>query len=362
MPSFKGVRSLGGQIWAGYLQLNNKEYDLGCYEDEREAALGYDLEILRLSDLLEPKQYLNFDYKILPYPDEKSKILVIDSLGFEFTVALCSDLQSYEPLLSTLPPPPSSSSDLFNKKFINSCHPLISEGAPPRSSLIRPWLTRVTTSYTPAASFCYEITFPHQNALGLSLKPKSIFYSSAGSNKFMGTLVVEESQALLSTVVYPGDILLRINDTNLTNFGDHFDFEAATNLVTSSSSPRVVRFLRPLGPDHTLSPAEVSCFLALPSSSICQCTCPTEPIKTEPQEAKEQSTLDSSGEASHATQSGAEEEKSEKGTLLPDPIAKFSVVVNAATSSQSLHLISLDSQVFSHRLPLPTSSSVSFLC
>jgi hypothetical protein len=348
MTIFKGVKALGGHIWAGSLQLNEKDYHLGFYDDEHEAALGYDMEMLRLSNLIDIKQKLNFDYKILPDSRGENKILVTDSSGFEFSVTLCSDIQSYEPI--TLPPPPSSSSDLFNKKFINSCHPLISEGAPPRSSLIRPWLTRVTTSYTPTASFCYEITFPHQNALGLSLKPKSIFYSSAGSNKFMGTLVVEESQALLSTVVYPGDILLRINDTNLTNFGDHFDFETATNLVTSSASPRVVRFLRPLGPDHTLSPAEVSCFLSLPSSSICQSTCPPEPINNEPikteMRADQQGPSDeTSGDVSQFAQSGAEEEKSEKSSLLPDPIAKFNVVVNAATSSQSLHLMSLDSQV-----------------
>lgn len=342
MGRFKGVRARGGQTWEGYLQLNEREYLLGCYEDEYEAALGYDMEILRLSELLEIKQYLNFEYKIFPKSGEKCKILVTDSSGFEFTVTLCLDLQSYEPITLS---PPASSSNLFNEKFLNSCHPLTSEGAPPRSSLIRPWLTRVTTSYTPTASFCYEITFPHQNTLGLSLKPKSIFYSFAGSNKFMGTLVVEESQALLSTVVYPGDILLRINDTNLTNFGDHFDFETATNLVTSSSSPRVVRFLRPLGPDHTLSPAEVSCFLSLPSSNICQCSCPTEPIKIETQDVKEPAISDSSLEGPHATQSGVDEEKSDRETLLPDPIAKFNVVVNAATSSHSLHLMSLDSQV-----------------
>jgi hypothetical protein len=348
MKTRLGVKAIGGHYWSADIQLLGKEHHIGTYDDQEIAAHAYDLEALRAYG--NQDTYLNFRYKILETSQQRLRLA--DSHGSEFFVDLCSDLSSYQPVY----PPPRD--DPLARP--TPCLPITSEGAPPRSSLIRPWLTRVTTSYTPTASFCFEITFPHQNALGLSLKPKSIFYSSAGTNKFIGTLVVEESQALLSTVVYPGDILLRINDTNLTNFGDDFDFETATNLITASSAPRVVRFLRPLGPDHTLSPAEVACFLSLPSSSICQSSWGASAVtlpETDPAEVKD-GLASESIEVSQAFQSGAEEEKGEKQSQqLPYPIAKFNVVLNAATSSQSLHLMSLDSQVSCPSLSSACSTS-----
>lgn len=314
MINYKGVKAFGGSYWIATVTVDGREYNLGKYISMDEAAIAYDMEILRAYGIDE--NYLNFSYKIIE-KDENNRLKLLDSRGVEFVVDVCPDLQSYEP---SSPP----ELRMYEPAPIPSI-PLLSEGAPPRSSLIRPWLTRVTTSYTPGTSFCYEITFPEQNPLGLSLKPKSIYYSSYGMNKYMGTLVVEESQTLLSTIVYPGDILLRINQTNLTNFGDDFDFEAATNIISSINGPRIVRFLRPLGPDHTLSPAEVACFLSLPSSSICQCSIPNE----EKEELIQ--TL------------GNEEEKSEK--VFSEPTAKFNVVVNTGNSSLSLHQLSCDSQV-----------------
>jgi hypothetical protein len=351
----KAVPGIGGQCWSADIEVLGKVHHIGLYEEQETAAEAYDLEALRAYG--NQDCYLNFRYKSLEAAEHRLRLA--DSDGNEFFVDLSSDLSSYQPVC-----PPSCDNQWDDSLSRPSPSlPITSEGAPPRSSLIRPWLTRITTSYTPTASFCFEITFPHQNALGLSLKPKSIFYSSAGTNKFMGALVVEESQALLSTVVYPGDLLLRINDTNLANFGDDFDFETATNLITASSAPRVIRFLRPLGPDHTLSPAEVACFLSLPSSSICQSSCggvavPEAPL--EPSDAKD--AIPAEGIE------GTEEEKAveKHGQQLPYPIAKFNVVLNAATSSQSLHLMSLDSQVspplldYAHghcRLPIPSRRS-----
>ena len=136
-------------------------------------------------------------------------------------------------------------------------------------------------------------------------------FSSAAGLKFMGTLVVAEATALLSTIVYPGDIVLRINEHDLTGFSHSFDFETATNLITSTKPPRVIRILRPLGPEHTISPAEVGCFLGYSTTAMCKACSDVD---------------ETSPEIPKAIQ----------------PTAKFHVVVNSSNSSQSLQLMNLE--------------------
>ena len=102
---------------------------------------------------------------------------------------------------------------------------------------------------------------------------------------------------------------MQINGSNMSDFGSKFNFDHMTSLITSATPPRTVKFLRPTGPCHTLSPAEICLYLGL-----CPNACTTDLAHVVPKNP------------------------------LP-PMAKFNVVVSSTGSSQSLQLVYLDNKV-----------------
>jgi hypothetical protein len=103
---------------------------------------------------------------------------------------------------------------------------------------------------------------------------------------------------------------LQINNTKMSNYGNNFNFDHMTSLITSATPPRTVKFLRPSGPSHTLSPAEICLFLgtsADPSATDL-------PAMIQP-------------------------------ARLPPSMARFNVVVSNTGASQSLQLVYLDNNV-----------------
>lgn len=134
---------------------------------------------------------------------------------------------------------------------------VINNALPPAPDVNKRWSEVITTSYLPPLSFTYEISFHSQNSLGLNLRPHFIQYGN--SKKYLGCCVVLEALAKLSTIVQPGDILLRLNDSLLVSTNDSFHFESITKTIANASSPRVIRFLRIAGATYNLlpSPAEI---------------------------------------------------------------------------------------------------------
>mmetsp|Transcript_9726 Transcript_9726/g.14658 ORF Transcript_9726/g.14658 Transcript_9726/m.14658 type:complete len:828 (+) Transcript_9726:64-2547(+) len=298
--SLRGV-SRNGVAWIARIECNGREFVIGEFEDRDDAAYAYDMESIRAHGT---DSELNFSYEVMEESSEYIKVK--DRHGLQTYVDIVPDKQSYLPLRA---PPVQISRGAFD---ILKSSPLSTDGAPPRASITRAWNKRIQSSYTPSSSFCYEITFPHQNSLGLNLKPRSIYYSCGGGTKHMGALVVVDATSLLSTIVYPGDIILRINDMNLTDIGESFSFDTCTSRITSTKPPRCVRFLRPLGPYHTLSAAELGVSLGLSPNYLASGKSISNPTETLP--------------------------------APPTPVAKFNVVVNHAGSTQSLQLVYVDSQ------------------
>jgi hypothetical protein len=267
-----------GYRWRAQLEYNDQVFVIGDYKTRLDAATAYDMEAMRAYGIDQSK--LNFKYEVLESFQKGFKLK--DGSGREFFVDKV-EKEEYVPI--TVPTPV-----LCNPvgNYGNYMSTICSDGAPPRAVVNRPWHKRIVSSYTPSASFCYEITFPHTNSLGLNLRPRCLSYSSGGGQKYMGALVVVEITSLLSSIVSPGDILIRINDKNLVDFGESYDFDKCTGVITSSSAPRLVRFLRPMGPTQLLSAAELSLFLGLPLSSIMQSrsTGPLSPLPPPPAVAK----------------------------------------------------------------------------
>ncbi len=149
-------------------------------------------------------------------------------------------------------------SSVYNHLLPSSLQRIHFPQAPP-AEVSRPWSKRIFGSQVLAANFTFDITFPHQNSLGLNLKPHFITASQfCGNNMHFGALVVFDVTSFLSQLVFPGDLLIRVNDVNLCGPSDSFDFDAATKSITNAKSPRVLRFFRPNGsPSNSLCSAEL---------------------------------------------------------------------------------------------------------
>ncbi len=121
------------------------------------------------------------------------------------------------------------------------------------------WAERTMTSYTPAVSFVYEISFSHTHSLGLNLKPVFIPYAIGLAKRSLGCLMVVETNEKLGTIVRPGDILIKVNRLELVQPFGVFSFDQNTRSITQESAPRVVRFIRPAA--ASISPCEVNSML-----------------------------------------------------------------------------------------------------
>lgn len=127
------------------------------------------------------------------------------------------------------------------------------------SSIEQRWIDRINTTYHPPSSFTFEISFHNSNPLGLNLRPHFIPYSS--SCKLLGCCVILEVIPALEPYIHPGDILLKLNDASLLgdSSSSSFNFDSTTKLISQTTSPRIIKFMRISGLAYNLlpSPAEV---------------------------------------------------------------------------------------------------------
>ena len=138
------------------------------------------------------------------------------------------------------------------------------------------WVERITSAHLPSANFIFEVTFPDVDAMRFEAVTRSIYYSE-DSDDFMECCAVNEVMPFFSNVIYPGDILLRVNGQSLLRKsvnGEFIDpqkssscFEniasaatAAANAVPSSGV--TIRFMRSgsTSMNFTPSPAELNLF------------------------------------------------------------------------------------------------------
>lgn len=221
--------------------------------------------------------------------------------------------------------------------FLSTC--AYGDGTPTIHSYNPNFQKEVQSYQMLSSSFCFEIIFPHQNSLGLNLKPHAISYSSSGGFKSIGCLLVIDASAFLSSILSPGDIILRINDINLCQTGDKFDFDMATKAITSAKAPRNVRFLRSYGLNYSLSPAEI--MLHMTNNGVHNNSSPTSLFNPGNTPTAFPPTLQL-----ESTSSGDSTAVLDVTTnLIPQPSAKFQVLINPTNATQSLQLMYLDPEV-----------------
>jgi hypothetical protein len=242
---FMGVVRTENQF-AAYIKTNDKQQCIGIYGTPIAAALARDMELLRRYG--EEAPGLNFGYEV--EDGEDGSLIVYDSCRNKIVIDANRDPNS------GFPEVPVEIKQHQFREVVTA--PLVQTDS---ESLLHttgiPWVERIQSAYSYSTTFTYEVSFPHQNPLGLNLKPHSVMYSQAGGNQAVGCLCIMDVTPFLASVISPGDFLLRINDTELATPGHLFDFEKATRSITSAQAPRVLRFMRPAGPGVSASPSEI---------------------------------------------------------------------------------------------------------
>lgn len=128
-----------------------------------------------------------------------------------------------------------------------------SDGYPRLVPPYLPWDERIKRSagYVSSA-FTFDIAVPADCPdMGLVLRP----FLLRATLRSMPCAVVEKVPGYLSSYVYPGDIVLRVNEESLVSYEQPVSFNRVVSLL-SSPIPRSIRFLRPAGTAAQPSPGE----------------------------------------------------------------------------------------------------------
>lgn len=138
------------------------------------------------------------------------------------------------------------------------------------------WVERITSSHLPSANFIFEVTFSDVEAMQFEIVARNINYSE-DSDDFMECFAVSEVMPFFSNVIYPGDILLRVNGQSLLRKsvnGEFIDPQKSSscleNIVTAATTSAnanppsgvTIRFMRTgsTSLNFTPSPAELNLF------------------------------------------------------------------------------------------------------
>lgn len=231
---------------------------VGYFDSLSAAQLARDAQVFSIF-FTDSEPLLNTRYHVLHtfFKNSMENIVVTACKDLSYVVWK-SDFRSLESLVNNR---------IKNVVGFNSTHYadlsnsiISSPSFPSKTDNNRKWVDRLSGSHLPSAAFCYEITFNHQNPLGLNLRPHLLPYSSGSGRRSLGCCVVIDASPLLSPVIASGDILLKVNDISLLSSStDGFNFEATTRCITTAQAPRTIRFMRVAGSCHNVipSPAEV---------------------------------------------------------------------------------------------------------
>ncbi len=230
-----------GALWHATVRKDGKQIDLGEFASAKAAALVRDIELLKIFG--DSAEDLNFAYEIISSTSTELKLLTED--GVVLNVMREEGVETPVRIKE------------HSRREVITASLVMPANFPIASPNLLPWVDRTQISSTILSAFCYEISFPFQTSLGLNLKPHSIMFPNAAGHQFLGCLTIVDVIQFLSAIIHPGDILLRINDTNLINYGHAFDFEATTRAITTASTPRVLRLMRPFCPAIMPSAVEI---------------------------------------------------------------------------------------------------------
>lgn len=242
---FVGVYFADAQ-WQASASICHKRRHIGSFNSPESAAVARDMELLRYYGE-DAADQLNFGYDIDSSTNDE--LVVVDGAGVKIHITLerGEEYASLEP----------DNNRKEQSREVMTASIVLPKSWPSLSCNHQPWADRTQTASLISAAFAYDITFPFQSALGLNLKPHSIMYSQAGGGSSVGCLTVVDAIPALAVVIKPGDILLRVNETDLIMPGNDFVFENATKAITSAPTPRTLRLMRPYCPGILPCPAEM---------------------------------------------------------------------------------------------------------
>ena len=222
--------------------------EIGLFPSEETAALARDMHILNKLGIQGSKKLLNYDYELMSCGTK-----VRHPSGIEITI---SDSKANESSKSL--------GVITNNPALVSVPATSVNYAPKRADVNRKWQDRVLSSFTPTASFTFEITFPKEYAsLGLQLRPHLLPFSVTSSHRALACCIVIDTTACPCTLVQPGDILLSVNGQSVLTLEDSceasYRFDESVRTISQAVAPRTIRFLRSaaLCPNLRVSAAEV---------------------------------------------------------------------------------------------------------
>ncbi|CAM9289793.1 unnamed protein product, partial [Scytosiphon promiscuus] len=289
-PPYRGTRfDRATNTWLATVSYNGQEVDISSHDHEGDAALAHDRKVLELHGA---EASVNFQYSALVEEGTAKVLRLRAANGKEIPMRTETAAKGFfgasPSQLHNRPSPPlsprrTSGEGMLGVNRWDGGGRHTSAGAPrlPRAPMMamayddqaesKGWAPRSDRAYTAAdhasvanarehdASLVYEIAFPRPGALGLNLR--SYFAEeAAGARPGLapyGCLEVLDAQSVyLKAVVEPGDLLIAINGQKLT--GTKFSFEAALELCSKASLPRVLRFARMAA----AAAAEIECALA----------------------------------------------------------------------------------------------------
>ena len=267
---------------------SRKIFQIGLFFSEEQAAISHDMQALKTYGLL-AHDMLNFSYE---YDEEYFEKTLQKSLKLRLSGATiiieCDGEEGQEPkglsvesttvlptndVVAVVPEVINIAAEVVDSFLCSP--PGTAAVLPGKSDVSRRWPERLISSFYPTAAFAYEVTFMHQNSLGLQLRPLMLTYSVAGGKRTLGCCVVIDSSQSPSPLVQAGDILVSVNSQSLIGPQPHagsdqresqrevsggFSFDASVKAISQASAPRTIRFLRTAGlsTNQRLSPAEAS--------------------------------------------------------------------------------------------------------
>lgn len=201
---------------------------VGSFSQMRSAILARDVEIMRIFGL-DATPHLNFSYDVCASPNKDIPILrakLFEQGGGktntnpEIIIHLYNDRDLSSSSSSSskkikLEAEDDESSKKSRMNQLPTSEMFIPTGIPGKTDLNRKWSDRLGLVLSPPSAFIYEITFTEKvTRMGMLLKQHYISCSSGCFGNQVACCVVGHVglAAALQGIVYPGDILLKLNE------------------------------------------------------------------------------------------------------------------------------------------------------
>jgi len=223
--------------WSALLQLGNgSQVDVGSFPTRFEAETSHDIQALTLHGLTRDSEIntnltlaQSRDIRLIQCgSDRRIELLCPSSASVEEEKAHSIVIDPVKSELEYKILPPDIAVRSFGGDAISKVVNSDTGQAASSYNFSTAWRDRCSSAYTQSVSFVYEVTFNHQNSLGLNLKSHFIPFALGASKKQLGCLMVVESNPTLGVIVRPGDMLVKVNNIDLASANTAFNFDVAT--------------------------------------------------------------------------------------------------------------------------------------